>query len=72
MRSNIKRYTRLQSEIKYVLSFNEIEKSSNNKTRHIAYNKIVCKDLGKKYMESNNLIKWNSGKSESNYSEIKN
>lgn len=69
MRSNIKRYLDFGSQIMDILILDEID-MNDNKMRHIAYNKILCKDMGKSYMMSYNLVKWNSGKSESNYSEI--
>ena len=71
MRSNIKRYTSLGSKINYVLSFDDIELSSKNKIRHIAYNKTLCKDLGKGYMMLHNLVKWTNGNQASNYDEKK-
>jgi hypothetical protein len=72
MRSNMKRYEQLKSNIVNVLDLEEISKSSDNKIRHIVYNKIMSKDLGKIYMSKLNLRKWASGDDPSRYYEIKN
>jgi hypothetical protein len=72
MRHNIKRYLRKGSTVKDILNLNEIPKNTNNKTRHIAFNMKMSKDLGRKYMESKNLRKWTrkGDEIETNYHEI--
>jgi hypothetical protein len=72
MRHNIKRYLRKGSNVKDIINLNEIPKNTNNKTRHIAFNIKMSKDLGRKYMESKNLRKWTrkGEEVETNYHEI--
>ena len=70
MRSNIKRFGSLGSRIHNVLSLNDVDKSSNNKCRHIVYDKIMSKDLGRKYMLSKTLKKWDFNDKNASYTNI--